>query len=72
MNIYRKFRQLTGLSYFSQKEDLRNSLINASKRADEAENYLDQCVELREKVSLLEKEAVYWKDKALNFRRFHQ
>lgn len=27
---------------------------------------------LKEEILKLEKEAVYWKEKALNFRRFHQ
>lgn len=53
------------------------------KSEKDSENMSEKCRKLRlndstviyrqaEEIGKLEKEAVYWKEKALNFRRFHQ
>lgn len=50
------------------------------RRLEEARQILEtvnsslakEVFDLTEKISVLEKESVYWKEKALNFRRFHQ
>ena len=50
--------------------------IKAEKDSDELEktkhHFVKLCISLEEKIETLEKELVYWKEKALNFRRFHQ
>lgn len=73
MRLFKKNPNLE--SYWKKKfDDLQNDFISyKGKRFGEIQKAVDEEKEkFKAEIRTLEKEAVYWKEKALNFRKFHQ
>ncbi len=58
------------MTWFLKKKNKSKKDFAALKKRNS--NLFTLCMSREEEIHKLEKECVHWKEKALNFRRFHQ